>query len=153
MKFSWKEFLAITGIGALSSAYKMLVAPILMLVTCNIIDYTTALIACKMTGKQWDSNVGIKGIVKKVLMWLLVCVGVVFDELLLYASKTIGFKFPFQFFVGCVVAMWLICNEMISILENIKTCGVSLPPFLEPLIKTTQEKVEETGGKEDGHNL
>lgn len=86
-------------------------------------------------------------------MWLLVCVGVVFDELLLYASKTIGFKLPFQFFVACVVAMWLICNEMISILENIKTCGVSLPPFLEPLIKTTQEKVEEAGGKEDGHNL
>lgn len=150
MKMSWKEIIAISGIGALSSAYKMLVIPVLLLVSCNVIDYITALTACKMQGKKWDSNTGIKGIVKKVLMWLLVIVGVMFDELLLYASHAIGISLPFNFFIGCVVACWLICNEMISILENIKTCGVSLPPFLEPLIKTTQEKIEQK--TEDGKN-
>jgi len=148
MRVSWKEILTITGLSALSSACKMLVIPVLLLVACNVIDYGTALIACKMNGKKWDSNTGIKGIIKKVLMWLLVIVGVLFDELLLYASNTIGISLPFNFLIGCVVACWLICNEMISILENIKTCGVGLPPFLEPLIKSTQEKVEEKVGGE-----
>lgn len=143
MKYSWKEIVAITGISAVSSVYRMLVVPVLLLVISNVIDYATALIACKMNGKKWDSGTGIKGIVKKVLMWLLVVVAVVFDELLLYASRTIGLQLPFQFLIGCIVAIWLICNELISILENIKTCGVALPPFLEPLIKSTQEKVEE----------
>lgn len=146
---SWKEILAITGLSALSSAFKMLVIPVLLLVSCNVIDYATALIACKMQGKKWDSNTGIKGIVKKVLMWLLVCVGVIFDQVLVYASTVIGLQLPFNFLIGCVVTIWLICNELISILENIKTCGVALPPFLEPLIKTTKEKVEKKAGGEE----
>lgn len=134
----------IISIGSFTSAaLGTLYIPVLLLVSANVIDYITALIACKMQGKPWDSNVGIKGICKKVLMWLLVVVGAIFDELLAYASNTVGVKLPFTFLVAAVVAVWLICNELISILENIKECGVKLPPFLEPLIKTTQEQIED----------
>ena len=42
-----------------------------------------------------------------------------------------------------MVAIWLICNEIISILENISDIGVNLPPFLKPLIKNIQEQVED----------
>lgn len=155
MADKWKEIITVIGVGALSSAYKMLMIPVLLLVTANVIDYVTALIAVKMQGKKWDSDIGIKGIVKKVLMWLLVVVGAIFDELLLYASETIGVKLPFAFFIACVVAMWLICNELISILENVKRCGIALPPFLEPLIKSAQDKVEKKVKEEteDGNNL
>lgn len=129
------------GFGMLTN--HLVIVPAFLLVLCNLIDYITALISVKMQGKKWDSNTGIKGIFKKVLMWLLVCVGIIFDALLQYACEIVDVKPPFTFLVASITAIWLICNELISILENIKTCNVKLPPFLEPLIKTTQEQVEE----------
>ena len=63
--------------------------------------------------------------------------------MLLYASTTIGWKSPVAFLVACVVAMWLICNEIISILENIQDMGVNIPAFLQPLVKHIRSQVEE----------
>ena len=129
---------------------KLFLIPAILLVLSNVIDYVTALISLKIRGLPWDSSVGIKGIFKKVLMWLLVMVGAIFDMLIMYASEVVGIEAPFAFLIASVVAIWLICNELISILENIKDCGVKLPPFLEPIIKATQEKVEEKVKVEDG---
>ena len=39
--------------------------------------------------------------------------------------------------------MWLICNEIISILENIQDMGVNIPAFLQPLVKHIGSQVEE----------
>lgn len=80
---------------------------------------------------------------QKVSMWLLVVVGAIIDEMLLYASTTIGWKSPVAFLIACVVAMWLICNEIISILENIQDMGVKIPAFLQPLVKHIRSQVEE----------
>jgi len=43
--------------------------------------------------------------------------------------------------VACIVACWIICNEVLSILENLKDIGVALPPFLEPLMKNIKSQV------------
>ena len=80
---------------------------------------------------------------KKVCMWLLVVVGAVIDELLLYASQTAGIILPFTFLVACIVAIWIICNEIISILENIKDMGVAIPGFLVPIVEHVKTQVEE----------
>ena len=65
------------------------------------------------------------------------------DEMLLYASNSIGWKSPVTFLVACVVAMWLICNEIISILENIQDMGVNIPAFMQPLVKHIRSQVED----------
>ena len=75
-------------------------------------------------------------------MWLLVAVGVIIDSLLSYASRSVGIVQPFNFLVACIVAIWLICNEIISILENINDIGVTLPPFLQPIVKNLKTQVE-----------
>ena len=80
---------------------------------------------------------------KKVCMWLLVVVGAVIDQLLLYASQTVGITLPFTFLVACIVAIWIICNEIISILENIKDMGVTIPAFLIPLVTHVKSQVED----------
>lgn len=80
---------------------------------------------------------------KKVAMWLMVIVGMMVDEMLMYASSSIGKEWPFKFVVGCAVAIWLICNEIISILENIQDIGVNIPPFLKPIVKRIRSQVEE----------
>ena len=79
----------------------------------------------------------------KVCMWLLVIVGAIIDQLLLYATQTAGITLPFTFLVACIVAIWIICNEIISILENIKDMGVTIPAFLIPLVTHVKSQVED----------
>lgn len=129
--------------GALMSALGILAIPVLLLVTTNVIDYFTGILASKYRDQEISSYKGIKGIAKKVCMWLLVVVGVVVDQLLAYASATVGINLPFTFLIACVVAIWLVCNELISILENISDIGVSLPPFMQPLLKNIKSQIED----------
>ena len=125
------------------SALGILAIPVLLLVTCNLIDYFTGIAASKFRKQQIDSYKGIRGIAKKICMWLLVGVGVIVDQLLSYSAGVIGITLPFTFLVACVVAIWLICNEIISILENINDIGVTLPPFLKPIVKNLNSEVEQ----------
>lgn len=99
--------------------------------------------ASKYRAQDINSYKSIRGIFKKVSMWLLVVVGAIIDEMLLYASTSIGWKSPVTFLVACVVAMWLICNEIISILENIQDMGVNIPAFMQPLVKHIRSQVED----------
>lgn len=136
-----KGFLA-SIFGLLTSLFGMLAVPVLLLVGCNIIDYATGIAASTFRGQEISSYKGIKGITKKVCMWLLIIVGAIIDELIVYAVAQIGFVVPFAFTVSCIVAIWLICNELISILENLKDIGVPLPDFLVKLTKNIKSQIE-----------
>lgn len=50
------------------------------------------------------------------------------------------------------MAIWLICNEIISILENINDIGVTLPPFLQPIVSNLKSQVEKKAAIEDINN-
>lgn len=132
-----------TTIGSiLSSFLGVLYIPVLLMVACNIIDYITGLMAAKYREDSISSYRSFRGIAKKVSMWLLVVVGAIIDQLLIYATDTIGITLPFTFLVACIVAIWLICNELISILENIKDTGVNIPVFLLPLVENIKSQTE-----------
>lgn len=131
------------------SALGILAIPVLLLVTCNLIDYFTGIAASKFRNQEIDSYKGARGIAKKISMWLLVGVGVIVDQLLSYSADVVGITLPFTFLVGCVVAIWLICNEIISILENINDIGVTLPPFLQPIVSNLKSQVEKKTSFED----
>lgn len=103
----------------------------------------TGLMASTYRSQDINSYKSIRGIMKKVCMWLLVVVGAVIDQLLLYASQTAGITLPFTFLVACIVAIWIICNEIISILENIKDMGVAIPGFLLPIVEHVKSQVED----------
>lgn len=126
-----------------SAILGVLAIPVMLLVACNVIDYITGLMASKYRAQDINSYKSIRGIFKKVSMWLLVMVGAIIDEMLLYTSTSIGWKSPVTFLIACVVALWLICNEIISILENIQDMGVRIPAFLQPLVKHIRSQVEE----------
>ena len=128
---------------ALASWLGILAIPVLILVLCNLIDYVTGLVASKYRDQKINSYKSFRGIVKKICMWLLVLVGALVDWLVLYAGETVGVTLPIMFVFACAAAIWLICNELISILENIKDIGGPIPPFLEPLVKNVQKQVED----------
>ena len=48
--------------------------------------------------------------------------------------------------MACVVAIWIICNELISILENMVDIGIDLPAFLLPLVRKLKTTVDKMGG-------
>lgn len=124
-----------TGIfGAISSAFGVLFVPVSLMILCNIIDYITGLMASPRRDEKVSSYKSIKGIMKKIAMWFLVIVGAIIDQLIKYSVETIGLHMPFTFLVSCVVAIWIICNELISILENIADIGTPLPAFLEKIV-------------------
>ena len=122
----------------LSSWLGILYVPVLILVCCNVIDYATGLVAAKYREESVNSYKSIKGIAKKICMWLLVAVGAMLDWLLSYAADTVGISIGLNFVVASVAAVWLIANEIISILENIKDIGAPLPPFLMRLAENVK---------------
>ncbi len=139
-KLNEVKVLIVTGFGALTSFLGVLAIPVYILISANIIDYFTALFATKNRGQTISSSVGIKGIVKKVCMLLLIIVGVLLDKLLIY----LGISLPLTFPIACIVALWLCANEIISILENISDIlGEDMPSFLMLLAKNIRKQVEE----------
>lgn len=138
-------------IGMLSSLLGVLFIPVILLVGTNIIDYVTGLMASSNRGEKVKSYKSIRGIMKKVCMWLLVVVGAIIDKLLKYSAETLGIALPFTFLIACIVAIWLICNELISILENVSDAGVKLPPFLLPIVTYVKEQAEIKGKMDSDH--
>lgn len=139
----------------ISSILGVLYVPVLLMVLCNIIDYATGLMAVSSRKEGLSSYKSIRGIMRKVSMWLLVVVGAIVDELIKFAAQTACIELPITFLVACVVAIWIICSELISILENMVDIGVKLPPFLLPIINLIQKQTEEKaniGGMDERHN-
>ena len=114
----------------------------MLLVACNIIDYITGLLATPSREEKVSSYKSIQGIIKKIAMWLLVVVGAIIDELIIYSIDTIGLSVPFTFLIACIVSIWLICNELISILENIADIGIRLPAFLQKIVYYIKDQAE-----------
>ncbi|MBQ7924907.1 MAG: phage holin family protein [Lachnospiraceae bacterium] len=133
----------IVAVSALMSWLGILAIPVLLLVGCNIVDYMTGICAAGYREEPVSSYKGIRGIYKKVGMWLLVLVGAWVDILINYGIECAGFDFALPFIVAIVVAVWLVVNEIISILENLQDIGVKIPPFLLPLMKNIKKKVED----------
>lgn len=135
--------LATAVISALMSWLGILAVPVFLMVGCNVIDYITGLLAVPYRTESISSYKGIRGIIKKVGMWILVLIGAWIDVLLNYAIECAGVDFSLPFVVATVVAVWLVVNEMISILENMLDIGVHMPPFLLPVVRYIKKQVED----------
>ena len=133
----------IAVVSALMGWLGILAIPVFLLVGCNIVDYITGLFAAKYRTEDINSYKSIRGIIKKICMWLLVLVGAWMDILINYAIHTAGINLTLPFLVATVVAVWLVVNEIISILENMLDIGVDMPPFMMPIAKYIKKRVEQ----------
>lgn len=121
----------------------ILAVPVLILAGSNFTDYITGILASKRRNELVTSDKGLWGIVKKIGMWILVGLGWAMDVLINYAGQYVGLSIKLPFVVATIVAVWLICNEIISILENLLDIGVAMPPFLMPLARMIKGQVED----------
>ena len=107
------------------------------------IDYVTGFI-CAWAEKKLSSEVGAKGIAKKVFIFFLVAVANVIDTQILKEGSTLR----------TAVIFYYLANEGLSIVENAARLGLPVPPklkdALEQLSDNGDEEVEETtGGDKD----
>ena len=93
--------------------------PLQILVAVVTIDYLTGLGAA-FVGKRLDSNIGSKGIVKKVGFFALVSLAHLLD-------KGTGMSAPI---LQTATIWYLVGNEGISITENLAEIGVPIPESL-----------------------
>lgn len=142
MKENQIKAIFITLFTPIFSGIGILAVPVILLVLSNIIDYSTGLVAAKYRSERINSYKSFRGIAKKVCMWLLVCVGVLVDAFIINYGGRLGLTVPSLFIISCLVASWLFVNELISILENMVDIGVTMPPFLIPMVKNIKTKVE-----------
>ena len=124
--------------------------PIIMLICAMIIDYITGMLAASYNS-ELSSKKGIKGIVKKVGYLALVLASMIIDWLISQGLQQININLHYSVFFAVLVAVWLIINELISVLENLSRIGVPIPNFMKKLINRLKTTVDESeGDKSDG---
>ncbi len=133
---------------AVLSYFGMLAVPVLVLLIAMVIDYVTGMIKAYMQA-QLCSKTGVKGILKKLCYMAMVAVGAVVDYLLQSAFVQAGIDLHIDMFCGLLVAIWLIINELISILENLAVIGVPGFPKLSKLLQRLKTVVENHGSTDD----
>lgn len=134
------------ALGVLSSYLVQLVIPLAVLVVAMLVDYGTGM------AKAWNagelcSRIGIRGILKKLGYLVIVLAAMGVDYLMRYGMAQVGIHIQVEFLLAAIATVWLIINELISILENVAALGVPVPGFLLKLIKklkTVTEKRADT---------
>ena len=147
MQSSKEEFLQQTFVSAVITGllhYLGIVAvPIIILIVAMIIDYVTGMLSAWLNS-ELSSKKGIKGIVKKVSYLALVAVAMIVDWLIFQGLQQINVDLHYSVFFAVLVAVWLIINELISVLENLAKMGVPIPNFLKKLIDRLKNTVDES---------
>ena len=98
-----------------------------------VVDYITGLIKAVYL-KQLSSEIGFKGLLKKIVMFIVIAVAFAIQEL-------IGGTIPLRE----VVIMFYICNEALSLLEN-AAVFVPIPDKLKNVLLQLRDK--NTSGSE-----
>nr|DAQ61517.1 MAG TPA: holin [Caudoviricetes sp.] len=107
------------------------------LIAFVVIDYITG-VMCAIIDKTLSSEVGFKGICRKVLIFLLVGIANVIDV------HIIG--------TGCVLRtaaiFFYISNEGISLLENAAHLGLPVPKKVRDVLEQLHDRAEDTENEE-----
>ena len=129
------------AVGALCSYAAALVVPLAVLLAVMVGDYVSGMAKAWSTGKLC-SKTGLRGILKKLGYLALVGVAGVVDWLVRYGLTQVGVEVSFRFLMAAMVIVWLIINELISILENVAALGGPVPGFLQKLLGRLKDTVE-----------
>ena len=121
-------------IGPLDNIMKLLIA-------FSVIDYVSGTIAGAIT-HTLSSNIGFKGIFKKVLIFVLAGIAHLLDSLMLGNTAL----------MRDAVCFFYLSNEGISILENSILCGIPVPDKLKNMLLKIHNHGEENNDEKVSKN-
>jgi toxin secretion/phage lysis holin len=96
-----------------------------------VIDYITG-IMCAVVDKKLSSEVGFKGIFKKVIIFALVGVGHILDTRVIGAGSVLR----------TAVIFFYLSNEGVSLLENAAYLGLPVPQKLKSVLEQLHDRSE-----------
>ena len=99
------------------------------LIAFVVIDYITG-VFCAIADKSLSSEVGFKGICRKVLIFVLVGIGNIIDVYVLGDSSVLR----------TAVIFFYLSNEGVSLLENASRLGLPIPDKLKEVLSQLHEK-------------
>ena len=99
-----------------------------------ILDYLTG-IMCAIVDKKLSSEIGFRGIVKKVLIFVLVGVGHLMDLQILGAAGVLR----------TAVIFFYLSNEGVSLVENAAHLGLPIPTKLKAVLEQLHDRSEKDG--------
>lgn len=134
------------AVTAFAVYFNAIAVPLIVLLVMMIIDYISGMSAAWREGTL-NSKKGVDGIIKKVGYMALVAVAMGVDYLIFSGFTAVNVSVGFEMLFGILVAVWLIINEMISILENLSRLGVPIPKFLTKAVKKLKITAEASGEK------
>ena len=102
-----------------------------VLIAFVAIDYITG-VMCAISDKKLSSEVGFKGICKKVLIFTLVGIGNILDIYVIGTSCVIR----------AAIIFFYLSNEGVSLIENAAHLGLPVPAKLKAVLKQLHEKGE-----------
>lgn len=104
------------------------------LIAFVIVDYLTG-VMCAIADKKLSSNVGFKGICRKVLIFLLVGIANIID------IQVIGQ----EGILRTAVIFFYLSNEGVSLLENAGHLGLPIPTQLKDVLEQLHKRSEKDG--------
>lgn len=137
-------------IALLDNKFGLICPSLTLLFLLMIIDYISGMLAAKKEGMEhpndakygWSSKKSIIGIYKKVGYILIVLVAISTDYIIFKIINELGISYQTNTMFGLLVIIWLILNELLSILENAGRMGVNLPSFLVKVLSDMQNELE-----------
>ena len=96
-----------------------------------VIDYITG-IMCAVVDKKLSSEVGFKGIFKKVLIFALVGIGHILDTRVIGSGSV----------MRTAVIFFYLSNEGVSLLENAAYLGLPIPQKLKSVLEQLHDRAE-----------
>lgn len=105
------------------------------LIAFVVIDYITG-VMCAIINKQLSSEVGFKGIFRKVLIFLLVGIANIIDVQVIGTGAVLR----------TAVIFFYISNEGVSLLENAGHLGLPIPKKIKTVLEQLHDRAE--NGKE-----
>ncbi len=107
------------------------------LIAFVVVDYITG-VMCAIVDKQLSSQVGFKGIFKKILIFILVGIANVLD---VYVIKTGSV-------LRTAAIFFYISNEGVSLLENAAHLGLPVPNAVKSVLEQLHDRAENGEGNE-----
>ncbi len=104
------------------------------LVLFVVVDYITG-VMCAAADHKLSSEVGFKGICRKVLIFLLVGIGHVLDAQIIGTGSVLR----------TAVIFFYLSNEGVSLLENAGHLGLPIPEKLKVVLEQLHDRAEKDG--------
>lgn len=101
------------------------------LIAFVVIDYITG-VMCAVADHKLSSEIGFKGIFKKVLIFLLVGIGHILDTQVIGTGSVLR----------TAVIFFYISNEGVSLIENAAHLGLPIPEKLKAVLEQLHDRAE-----------